>query len=57
MSKSKRLSLKLNNYARSSQKKSLISRYLKSFLPEMIYRTMRLENEPVSRKMISSLLK
>jgi len=38
-------------------KKSALARYLKAFLPEMIYRTMRLENEPVTRKMVSAQIK
>lgn len=31
--------------------------YLKNFLPEIVYRTMRLEDEPVTRRQVSIWLR
>lgn len=57
MTNQKKLSQTYQKYLGSKRKKKSLSAYLKGFLPEMIFRTMKLEDEPVTRKMVSSLLK
>ena len=42
--------------SKKAGKKSVLS-FLRSFMPEMIFRTTRLEGEKVSRRSISSLFK
>ncbi len=44
-------------YHAKKKDKNALLRFLRSFMPEIVFRTTKLEGERVTRKMISSLFK
>jgi len=42
---------------RTAKKKSNVLAFFKGLIPEIVFRTTKLEGEPVTRKMVASLLK
>jgi len=56
---SKRDKIKLvkaySKYRSFKRSKSSVLKFFRSFIPEIIFRTTKLEGEPVTRKMISKL--
>lgn len=57
MKKKSRLQKAYSSYQKKkATKKSLLSRFV-SAMPEIIFRTTKLEGEPVTRRMVNSLFK
>jgi hypothetical protein len=46
-----------NQYRKTKTGKTGILQFLRSFMPEIIFRTTKLEGESVTRRMITSLFK
>lgn len=44
-------------YTKNGQKKKKALNFLRSFMPEMIFRTTRLEGEKITRRSVNTLLK
>ncbi|PIR78852.1 MAG: hypothetical protein COX79_03935 [Candidatus Levybacteria bacterium CG_4_10_14_0_2_um_filter_36_16] len=52
-----KLTKSYNQYRKMRFGKRVVLRFLRSFMPEMIFRTTKLEGESVTRKAISTLFK
>jgi len=53
----KRLNTAYSKYRTMKNKKSKVLGFFHAFIPEIIFRTTKLEGEPVTRKMVSALFK
>ncbi len=51
------LQVKYDKYRKSRSSKKTRSSFLRSFMPEMIYRTTKLEGEPVTRRMVNAIFR
>lgn len=58
MSKKNKTQL-LNSYLkyRTAKKKFHVAEFFRGIIPEIIFRTTKLEGEPVTRKLVSSVIK
>ncbi|MEK7504213.1 MAG: hypothetical protein AAB550_01800 [Patescibacteria group bacterium] len=51
----KKLKTNYLKYQKRSKKSQSVVDFLRSFMPEIIFRTFKLEGEPVTRKMVKTL--
>ena len=56
-SNKEKLTKSYNQYRKTKVSKSTVLKFLRNFMPEMIFRTTKLEGESVTRKAISALFK